>query len=164
MPVKPHRSPQQQQPEDQEHERQLRQQSRPQSDEHCSQGQRGDDAEDEHPLLMLAGHSERGHYDHEDEEVIDRQTLLDDVAREVLGAVPPPHEAGEYQAEGHGHRDIQRRPRGSLPVANRVRAHRGQQQVQRQQRRDHTDRQRPADRRDHHCGPPGTRQPSTVEC
>ena len=49
---------------------------------------------DEHPLLVLGGHGERGHDDHEDEEVVDRQALLDDVAGEVLAAEVPAGDRG----------------------------------------------------------------------
>jgi hypothetical protein len=48
---------------------------RPMRDEDRPQGQGGDDAECEHPLLVLAGHRERRHDDHEDERVADGQAL-----------------------------------------------------------------------------------------
>jgi hypothetical protein len=69
----------QQQPEQQEHEREGLQQRRPQDDEDHAQDEREDDADDEHLLRVLARHRERTHDDHEDEEVVDRQALLDDV-------------------------------------------------------------------------------------
>ena len=116
--------------------------------------------EDEHPLLVLAGHRERRHDDHEDEEVVDGQALLHDVPGEVLGAESPPHQAGEDQAEDHRRHDIERRPGGGLPVADSVRAYRGQQQVEGEQRHDHTDRERPAARSSPPpCSSPGTNCP-----
>jgi hypothetical protein len=39
------------------------------------------------------------HDDHDDEEVVHRQVLLDDVAGEVLDSVLPAHLAGENQTE-----------------------------------------------------------------
>jgi hypothetical protein len=44
---------------------------------------------------VLAGHPEGRHDDHEDEQVVGRQALLHDVAREDLGRVPPPLQADE---------------------------------------------------------------------
>ena len=71
----------------------------PRGDEDRSQGQGGDDAEDEHPLLVFAGYRERRHDDHEDEEVVDGQALFHQVAGEVLAAGSPPDLAGKNQAE-----------------------------------------------------------------
>jgi hypothetical protein len=47
------------------------------------------DPDDQHLLLVLGGDGEGGHDDHEDEQVVDRQALLDDVAGEVLAAEAP---------------------------------------------------------------------------
>lgn len=66
------------------------QQGRAQRDEGGPQAQRGSDPEDQHPLLVLAGHPEGRHDDHEGEQVVGRQALLHDVAREELGAYPRP--------------------------------------------------------------------------
>jgi hypothetical protein len=75
-----------------------RQQCRTQSDEDSAQPEVGDDAEGQYTLLMLTRHSERGHDDHEDEEMVDGQALLHDIAGEVLRAVLPPHDLGEDTA------------------------------------------------------------------
>ena len=148
--VQPHGRPEQQQSEDQEHEGEQRQEGRAQGDEDRSQGQGGDDAEDEHPLLVLAGHRERRHDDHEDEEVVEGQARFHDVAGEVLSAVSPPRPGGEDQAENARHRDVEHRPGGSLPVADSVRTYGGQEQVQGEQRQDHPDCQGPAERGNPH--------------
>ena len=56
-------------------------------DEDRPEDQREGDAEEQHLLLQLPGHAEARHDQHEDEEVVDRQALLGDVAGEVLAAV-----------------------------------------------------------------------------
>ena len=79
-------------------------------DEDRPQHQRGEDPERQHPLLVLGRHRERGHDDHEDEEVVDRQALLDDVAREVLGAEVPAGDHPEDDAERDRDADVEDRP------------------------------------------------------
>ena len=56
-------------------------------DEDAAQHQRSGDPDEEHSLLELLGHRERREQEHEDEEVVDRQRLLDEVARVVLEPV-----------------------------------------------------------------------------
>ena len=73
-----------------------------------------DDAGEQHLLLVLPGHLEGGHHDDEDEEVVDAQRLLGDVAGQVLlGEAPAPHEPDDA-AEDQGHADIGHRPDGGL--------------------------------------------------
>ena len=57
----------------------------------------------------------------EDEQVVDRQALLDDVAGEVLGAEAPPGPSSEDHAERDRHRDVEQRPARGLAEADRVR-------------------------------------------
>jgi hypothetical protein len=75
----------------------------------------------EHLVLVLLWHGERRH-DDEDEQVVDRQALLDEVAGEVLGAEPAAVLDGERDAEGDRNEDVEHRPRGGLPEADPVRA------------------------------------------
>jgi hypothetical protein len=79
-----------QQPEDEEHETERREQGGAERDEDRAQHQRGDDPEGEHLVLVLGGHREGGHDDHEDEQVVDAERLLDNPAREVLRSVVQP--------------------------------------------------------------------------
>ena len=83
------RREQQDQPEDQEHEREQLEQRGAEQDEDHAQDQRQHDPDDQDLLLVLVGHRERAHDDHEHEQVVDRQALLDDVAGEVLAAELP---------------------------------------------------------------------------
>ena len=63
---------------------------------------------------MLRRHGERRHDHHEDEQIVDRQTLLDDVAGEVLGSLVPARDQTEHDAERERDPDVeQRRQHGS---------------------------------------------------
>ena len=84
-------------------------------DEDQAQHQGDDDARQQHLLLVGARHPEGGEHDDEDEEVVDAQRLLGDVAGEVLLAVPPAPHGPHDGAEGAGHGDVGRRPGGRLP-------------------------------------------------
>ena len=93
------------------------------------------DPVEQDPVLVLPGHGEVAEDQREDEDVVDCQRLLDQVAGEVLapglGAVGPPHHATEAEAE----RDPDRRPdrrlldgddvRGAVGDAGRPPAWRG---------------------------------------
>ena len=50
----------------------------------AAEDQRAEDAVEQHPVLVLAGYGEVAEDDREDEDVVDGQRLLDDVAGEVL--------------------------------------------------------------------------------
>ena len=111
MPEQLHGRVDQQQAEDQEHEREERQQRGAERDEDRTHDQREHDPEGQDLVLVLLGHGERRHDDHEDEQVVDREALLDDVAGEVLGAeltaVRHPHPG----AEGERHQRCRTRTR-----------------------------------------------------
>ena len=142
-----HRGEQEQQPEQQEHEREGGQQGRAQRDEDRAQDQGEDDPEGQHPLLVLGRHRERRHDDHEDEEVVDRQALLDDVAGEVLGAVVPPGERPEDDAEADRHPDVEHRPGDGLAESHGVGApSAGRREIEDEERDDERDRRRPGDK------------------
>jgi hypothetical protein len=97
-------------------------------DEHAPQDQARHDPVEQHPLLQRRRHRERGQQQHEHEQVVDRQRLLDQVAGEELGAallaVPRPDPAGEAERQ----RDVERRPQRRLAQGHLVRAA-GQQEV-----------------------------------
>jgi hypothetical protein len=59
-------------------------------DEDGPHDQRERDAEQQHLLAVLVGNRERLHDDQEDEEVVDREALLDHPAGEVLGRLSEP--------------------------------------------------------------------------
>ena len=102
-----HRGGDEQQSEDQEHEREQRQQRGAKRDEQRTHHERQQDPERQHPLLMLGRDRERAHDDHEHEEVVDREALLDDITGEVLGAETPPGHDAERDAEEHRDRDVE---------------------------------------------------------
>jgi hypothetical protein len=109
-------------------------------DEHRPHRERGEDSKGEHPLLVLARHRERGHDHQEDEQVVDRQALLDDVAGEVLGAVAPAGEDTERDPESDRDPDVEDRPSDGLAELDCVRPAAGQQQVDREQPRHQSQR------------------------
>jgi hypothetical protein len=78
---------------------------------------------------MLGGDGEGGHDDHEDEQVVDRQALLDDVAGEVLAAEAPAGDRREDEAEGDGDGDVEERPAHRFAEADLVRPLDGQRQI-----------------------------------
>jgi hypothetical protein len=121
VPVQLDRRPDQQQAEDEEHEGEQRDQRRAERDEDPPHDQRQHDAEGQHLLLVLLGDGERRHDDHEDEQVVDREALLDEVAGEVLGAEVGAVHGGEPRAERHRHQDVEDRPGGGLADPDPVR-------------------------------------------
>ena len=114
-----HRREQQDQPEDQEHEREQLEQRGAEQDEDHPQDQRQHDPDDQDLLLVLVGHRERAHDDHEHEQVVDRQALLDDVAGEVLAAGLPARDRAEDDAEADRDGDVEDRPQRRLAEARR---------------------------------------------
>ena len=77
--------------------------------------EREHDAEQQHLLLVLARHPEAAHDDEEDEQVVDRERLLGDVAGEVLPAHGAAAEDQHAEAEQDRDADVERRPdRGLL--------------------------------------------------
>ena len=145
VPEQLNRGEDQQHAEQQEHEREQVEQGGAEHDEDRPQDQRDDDAEGQHLVLVLLRHGERGHDDHEDEEVVDGQALLDDVTGEVLGAEIATREHREDHTERDGHRDVEDRPGDGLLESDRVRARRSEDQVQGQQADDERNGGDPAD-------------------
>ena len=107
------------------------------------------DPERQDPLLVLGGHRERRHDHDEDEQVVDRQALLDDVAGEVLGAEVPARDQPEDDAEGDRDADVEDRREDRLAEADGVRVARPRhEQVEHEQAGDQSDRGRPPGERD----------------
>ena len=85
----------------------LGEQRRAGQDEDRAQHERADDAPEQHPVLELAGDREVGEDDQEDEQVVDRERVLDQVAGDELepdaGAElpeqPPREQRGEPDTE-----------------------------------------------------------------
>lgn len=75
----------------------------PGEDEDGAQDQRAEDAPEQHPEAVGLGDLEEGEDDGPDEDVVDGQGLLDEVAGEVLAggasAVSTPHDEREGEAE-----------------------------------------------------------------
>ena len=89
-------------------------------DERAAHDQGGEDPEHEDALLVAGRDLQRREDEREDEDVVDRQALLDQVAGQIrLGrpaALPPPQQAAEAQAHAHPHRAPGScLPQGSLP-------------------------------------------------
>ena len=76
-------------------------------DHHEAHGQRPDDAPEQDPVLVLGGHREGAEDQGEDEDVVDREALLDEVAGEVLDALGRAEPEEDEDAEA----DAQARPR-----------------------------------------------------
>lgn len=138
----------QQQAEHEEHEGEQCQQRGSECDEHRPHGQGEHDAERQHLVLMLDRYREGRDDDDEDEEVVDGQALLHQVADEVLGAELAAVSQGEPHAEDQGHRDVEDRPRGRLPEPDAVRLQRGDGQVCGEQGHDDGDRDDPSGKAD----------------
>ena len=81
-----YRRPDQEQPEDHEGEREVLQGGSADSDEDGAQDEGERDTDQQRPLLQLTRDGEAGEDDDEDEEVVDRQALLHQPGRVVLGA------------------------------------------------------------------------------
>ena len=108
------RGVEQKQPEQIEHPAELRDGRSADGDEDATQNQRDHDANQQRLLLVGARHRELGHDDQKDEEIIDRQALLGDETREILGAMLRPPDPPETAAEDHRQGDEEDRPPGRL--------------------------------------------------
>ena len=116
-------------------------------DEHGAHRQRAEDAPEQHPVLVARRDRERreDHRPHED--VVDAERLLDHVAAEVLAErLATPHEQHherEPEPARHPDRRLDQRVLGRRFLVAAV-----QEQVDRQQDRDHAEQRRPVPRAD----------------
>ena len=121
---------QQEDAEDVEDPVELRDQRGADEDQDAAQHDRAQHAQDQHPLLRLRRHREIGEQHQEDEDVVDRQGLFDQVAgkefqRDAVGVlrrhlalqVPP-----QADVEDHGQADPGQRPDHRFTRADLVRA------------------------------------------
>ena len=94
----------------------------PMRDEDPAEDQREDDADDQHGLLRGGRHPEARHDQHEDEQVVEAEGVLGEVAGDELPRVllppVPPDERGEREGQG----DVEDHPAGGLVHARLVRA------------------------------------------
>ena len=89
-------------------------------DERTAHHQGDDDADQEHPVLVDGRDLERRHDDDEDEQVVDRQRVLGDVAGEELAGRHRPGEVPEAGTERDGEGDVDEHPAGGLPDGHGV--------------------------------------------
>ena len=104
---------------------------------------------------------EAGHDDHEHEQVVHRQALLDQPAGQVLGPELAAPDPPDQDPEGQGDADVQRRPGPSLPHADLMRVAADGDEVERDQGQDGRDGRDP-DPQPHVHGqpPPGPNSPT----
>ena len=105
--------------------------------------ERAEDAPEQHPVLVLAGHGEVAEDQRPDEDVVDAQALLDEVARHVLtgglAAEGPPHHEREPETDRDPHARFDRRFL-RLDVVRLAVEH---EEVDEQQHQDQPDQRRP---------------------
>ena len=91
--------------EDVQHPREVLDEGGAGRDEDPAEDERTQHAEEEHPVLILAGDGERGEDDGPDEDVVHGEGLFDQIAGEVLlaelGTPHRPHQDAEGDAQGH---------------------------------------------------------------
>jgi len=119
-------------------------------DEQTAREQGDGDADEQHLLLVDAGHREARHDDQEDEQVVDREGLLGDVAGEVLATEGPVREDADADAEQDGDADVDARPDGRLADGRLVRRADVTEEVEEQQADDAGDGDRPGQEMDVH--------------
>ena len=92
----------------------LVQERRPSEDHDGAQDERGQDPPKEHPVLQGRRDFHRREDENEDEHVVHRERLLDEVAGDELGAVLVALEVPEDATEGESERHPDAGPGGSL--------------------------------------------------
>jgi hypothetical protein len=120
---------QQEGPEHEQHPLEALEQGDAGEDEHEAQHEGAEDAPEQHPELVGAGHREVAHDQRPHEDVVDAEALLDEVARDVLagGLAPVPGE--DHTGEGDADADPHRRLDGGLLGGGGVRLAVHEQQV-----------------------------------
>ena len=99
-------------------------------DEDAAEDQREDDAHHQHLLLVLPRHREPRHDDDEDEQVVDRQAVLGQPARDELPRVLGVRRTRSMSTrEDEREHDVEHDPQRRLPGRRDVRALEDEQQV-----------------------------------
>jgi hypothetical protein len=93
-------------------------------------------------LLECGRYGERGQQQHENEQIVHRERLLDYISGEVLGASFTAEPGPDECTEGQRNRDIEDRPPGGLTGGDSVRPA-SEQEVADHQNDDEADRQTP---------------------
>jgi len=109
-------------------------QRRPGGDHGAAHHQRREDAPEEHPVLVDGRDAQRAEDDDEDEDVVHRERLLDDVAGQVLHPGLAAEAEPDVAAEAERQRYPQRRPAQRLAGADDVVLAVEDAQVERQHR------------------------------
>ena len=112
-------------------------------DERGAGEQREDDAEQQHLLLVRAGHGEARHDHDEHEEVVDGEGLLEDVALEVVDAHAVAADDPQHDAEDDREADVDGRPDRRLTQRRFVRLAHVEEEVEREKATDHQDGDEP---------------------
>src|SRR5690606_11388903 len=127
-------------------------------DHHATQDDRAEDAPEEHAVLVEAGHPE-GREDHRDhEEVVDRKTLLDQVAGEEVDALVPTEKEEDEAVEDQRKRDPEAGPEQRFLRPDDVGFAVEDPEVEREEDDDEEEKPRPEHGRfgaKHHDGRPG---------
>ena len=105
-------------------------------DEGAARQNREDDTEEQDLLLILTGNAEGAHNDHEDEEVIDRESFFSDVACVEFGGGGGAVRHENVQAEQHRDADVNTRPDGRFLDGGFVRLTNVEHEIEGQQTRD----------------------------
>ncbi len=113
--------PDEERPEEVEDPGEVGDDRRARADEHGPQDEGYEHADHQHPLLVGGGHRELAHDQDEDEEVVDAQRLLGDVAGEELARRLPAAQEQQAQAEQAGEDDPDDRPGAGLLERDLVR-------------------------------------------
>jgi hypothetical protein len=132
-------------------------------DEQAAQDERGEDAEEQHLVLVDRRHREGRHDDDEDEEVVDAEAVLGDVAGEELARVPPAGEEQDPEPEEDRENDVESHPPGGLADPDRMRIVVDDEEVDREQQQNAGDRGQPEPSGNVHGPPPDGQHRSLPE-
>ncbi len=113
--------------EDEQHGGELADDRDAGGEEDATEHQRADHAEEQHPVLILARHLEVAEDQREDEQVVDRQALLEQPRGRELDTGGSAERQGDDAREGKRDADPHRAPPCSFPETNDVCAAVGEQ-------------------------------------
>ncbi|CAI7661774.1 unnamed protein product, partial [Penicillium discolor] len=98
-------------------------------DEQPAQDQRDDDPDHQHLLLQTSRHRELRHDEHEDEEVVDGEAVLQRPPGDEVPGVPPSAHGPQQHREEQGEAHIEHDPESRLLGGGDVRAQPDEEQV-----------------------------------